>query len=559
MTRTTRSGGEILIDELVRHGTGRIFGVPGESYLAALDALHGRNDIAFVICRQEGGAAMMAEADGKLTGRPGVCFVTRGPGATNASAGVHIARQDSTPMILLIGQIAREARDREAFQEVDYRQMFGGLAKWVAEIEDARRIPEYLHRAFMTATTGRPGPVVLALPEDMLTDEVVAEPGRPWAPVRAFPDPAAIERTMAWLGQAKRPLVILGGGGWDIEAVAALRRFVEENDLPTSVGFRRQDYLDNTHRCYVGDIGIGANPDLLGRLDDADLLLVIGARLGEMTSDGYRRLGLPRPRQRMVQMLNGPEELGRVYQPDLLVQASPGPFLEALLAKGPIADRPWARSTAEGHASYLGHIAPLAIPGGVQVPEIMAGLRQTLPADAIVTNGAGNYSAWCNRFYSYRAFRSQLAPTSGSMGYGLPAAIAAKLAFPDRPVVCFAGDGCFLMTGQELATACQQRLAIVILLFNNGMYGTIRMHQEREYPERVSGTELANPDFVRLAESYGALAARVERTADFAPAFERALRAERPALIEIVMDPEAITPRQSLGAIRAAALARRGK
>ncbi len=557
MAGTTRSGGEILIDELALHGAQRIFGVPGESYLAALDALHGRNDIRFIVCRQEGGAAMMAEADGKLTGRPGICFVTRGPGATNASAGVHVARQDSTPMILLVGQIARDARDREAFQEIDYRQMFGGIAKWVAEIEDAARIPEYLHRAFMTATTGRPGPVVLALPEDMLTDEVAVAPGRSWAPVRAFPDPAAVDRTLAWLGEAARPLVILGGGGWDADAVAALRRFVETNDLPTAVGFRRQDYLDNTHRCYMGDIGIGANPDLLRRLDEADLLLVIGARLGEMTSDGYTRLGLPRPRQRMIQMLNGPEELGRVYQPDLLVQASPGPFLEALLARGPIASRPWAESTARGRASYSAHIAPVAIPGNVQVPEIMAHLRQSLPPEAIVTNGAGNYSAWCNRFYSYRAFRSQLAPTSGSMGYGLPAAIAAKLACPDRPVVCFAGDGCFLMTGQELATACRERLGIVILLFDNGMYGTIRMHQEREYPERISGTELDNPDFVKLAEAHGALGIRVERTADFAGAFEQALRAGRPALIEIVMDPEAITPRQSLSAIRAAALARR--
>ncbi|HRY26575.1 MAG: thiamine pyrophosphate-binding protein [Geminicoccaceae bacterium] len=556
MTTTRRSGGEILIDELVRHGTDRIFGVPGESYLAALDALHGRNDIAFVICRQEGGAAMMAEADGKLTGRPGVCFVTRGPGATNASAGVHIARQDSTPMILLVGQIAREARDREAFQEVDYRQMFGGIAKWVAEIEDARRIPEYLHRAFMTATTGRPGPVVLALPEDMLTDEVMTEPGRPWQQVRAHPDPAAVETTMTWLGEAERPLVILGGGGWDQDAVTALRRFVEANDLPTAVGFRRQDYLDNTHRCYVGDIGIGANPKLLERLDHADLLLVIGARLGEMTSDGYTRLGLPRPKQRMIQVLNGPEELGRVYQPDLLIQASPGPFVEALAARGPLASRTWALGTADGHAAYLENIAPLEIPGNVQMPAIMAELRATLPAEAIVTNGAGNYSAWCNRFYSYRAFRSQLAPTSGSMGYGLPAAIAAKLAHPDRPVVCFAGDGCFLMTGQELATACQQRLAIVILVFNNGMYGTIRMHQEREYPTRVYGTELANPDFARLAEAHGALGLRVERTEAFAPAFAQALAADRPALIEIVMDQEAITPRQSLSAIRAAALAR---
>jgi acetolactate synthase-1/2/3 large subunit len=551
-----RTGGHILIDELVRHGVERIFGVPGESYLDALDALHGRNDIQFVICRQEGGAAMMAEAHGKLTSRPGVCFVTRGPGATNASAGVHVAAQDSTPMLLLVGQIDSGAREREAFQEIDYRQMFGGIAKWVAEIDDARRIPEFVHRAMMTASSGRPGPVVLALPEDMLTQRVEAAPGRPFSPAQAFPDPASIDTMLAWLEAAERPLVVLGGGGWTAQGIADMRRFVERSSLPTAVVFRRQDYLDNTHPCYVGDIGIGPNPALVERLDTADLVLVMGARLGEMTTNAYTLIDLPRPRQRMVQVLNGPEELGRIYQPDLLIQAALPALAATLVARPPVDGSRWAASTAEGHAAYQRHIAPLPIPGDVQMAEIMAALRETLPAEAIITNGAGNYSAWCNRFYSYRGFRTQLAPTSGSMGYGLPAAVAAKLAHPDRPVICFAGDGCFQMTGQELATACQHRLPIIVLLFNNRMYGTIRMHQEREYPKRVVGTELVNPDFVKLAEAHGAFGARVARTAEFAPVFAEALGADRPTLIEIMIDPEAITPRQSLSQIRTAALAR---
>ena len=552
------SGGRILIEELVRHGIRRVFGVPGESYLDALDAMHGRNDIDFVVCRQEGGAAMMAEAHGKLTGSPGVCFVTRGPGATNASAGVHVAAQDSTAMLLLVGQIDSAAREREAFQEIDYRQMFGGIAKWVAEIDDARRIPEFIHRAMATATAGRPGPVVLALPEDMLTSTVETAPGRPYQPTRSFPDPTAVDTAMTWLGEAERPLVILGGGGWDPQGIADIRRFVEANQLPTAVVFRRQDYLDNTHPCYMGDLGIAPNPALVERLNTADLLLVIGARLGEMSTNAYTLIDLPQPRQRMIHVLNGPEELGRVYQPDLAITCSLPTMAATLAARPALGHRPWAADTEAGHAAYLQHIAPVPIPGAVQMPEIMAGLRRTLPADAIVTNGAGNYSAWCNRFYSYRDFRSQLAPTSGSMGYGLPAAVAAKLEHPDRPVVCFAGDGCFLMTGQELATACQYRLPIVILVFNNSMYGTIRMHQEREYPKRVVGTALENPDFIKLAEAYGANGARVTTTADFAPAFAAALEANRPTLIEIVMDPEAITPRQSLSQIREAALTRLG-
>jgi len=551
-----RSGGRILIDELVRHGIRRVFGVPGESYLDALDAMCGRNDIDFVVCRQEGGAAMMAEAHGKLTGSPGVCFVTRGPGATNASAGVLVASQDSTPLLLLVGQIDSAARERQAFQEVDYRQMFGGLTKWVAEIDDARRLPEFVHRAVATATAGRPGPVVLALPEDMLTSRVETAPGRPVQPTRSFPDPTAIDTAMDWLGKAERPLVILGGGGWDSRGIADIRRFVEANRLPTAVAFRRQDYLDNTSPCYVGNLGIAPDPALVERLDAADLLLVIGARLGEMTTNAYSLIGLPQPRQRMIHAMNGAEELGRVYQPDLAIHCSLPALAETLAARPPLARHPWAADREAGRAAYLQHITPVPIPGAVQMPEIMAHLRATLPADAIVTNGAGNYSAWCNRFYSYRSFRSQLAPTSGSMGYGLPAAVAAKLEHPDRPVVCFAGDGCFQMTGQELATACQYRLPIIVLVFDNGMYGTIRMHQEREYPTRVFATELQNPDFVALARAHGANGTRITRTEDFAPAFANALEADRPTLLEITIDPEAITPRQSLSQIRAAALAK---
>ena len=555
MSDNRRRGGQILVDQLRVHGADLCFGVPGESYLAVLDALVDVPELHYVICRQEGGVAMMAEAYGKLTGRPGIAFVTRGPGATNASAGVHIAQQDSTPMILFVGQIERAATERDAFQEIDYRQMFGGIAKWVAQIEAAERIPEYVHRAFMTASSGRPGPVVLALPEDMLMDRAAVEDARPWQRVDSFPAPAALGRLRAMLEKARAPFLILGGGGWSADAVRAIERFISANDLATACGFRRQDLLSNEHRCYVGDIAIGPNPKLVERIRGSDLVIAIGTRLSEMTTQGYGLLGVPNPGLRLAHVHNDPEELGRVYAPELAIQASMPGIATALAELRPIPERPWADATRSMRESYLTWREPKPLPGDLQMGEVMRHLRATLPANAIVTNGAGNYCVWVNRFYSYRDFKTQLAPCSGSMGYGLPAAIAAKLVHPDRPVVCFAGDGCFQMTGQELGTAVQEKLGIVILVVNNGIYGTIRMHQEREFPTRVSGTDLVNPDFAALARAYGAFGATVTRTEEFAAAFAEALAAGRPALLELRIDPEALTPRASLSEIRAEALA----
>jgi acetolactate synthase-1/2/3 large subunit len=550
-----RTGGRILVDQLRIQGVEVAFGVPGESYLEVLDALHDTPEIRFVICRQEGGAAMMATAWGELTGRPGVAFVTRGPGATNASAGVHVAQQDSTPMVLFVGQIDRGSRERDTFQEVDYRRMFGGMAKWVAEIDDAARIPEFVHRAFATATAGRPGPVVLALPEDMLTDSVTVPDGRAARTVEAGPAPEAMEELRHLIAAAERPFVILGGGGWNAAGIAALAAFLGAHDLPAACGFRRQDLLDNDHRCYAGHIGLGPNPKLAERIKASDLVIAVGARLGETTSQGFTLLGVPRPAQRFVHVHNDPEELGRVYQADLAIPSGLNAFARAAAALEPPQRRPWAAATAEAHAEELAWRAPTRIPGALQLGEVMAWLQRELPEEAIVTNGAGNYAIWVNRFFPYRRPGAQLAPTSGSMGYGLPAAIAAKLAAPERPVVAFAGDGCFQMTGQELATAVQHRLPIVVVVVDNGMYGTIRMHQEREHPGRILGTDLRNPDFVALARAHGAFGARVETTEAFAPAFAKAMASGRPALLHLILDPAAITPRASLEEIRAAARA----
>ena len=555
MADNLRSGGRILVDQLRLHGVDLAFGVPGESYLDVLNAFYDAPELRFVICRQEGGVAMMAEAYGKLTGRPGIAFVTRGPGATNASAGVHVAQQDSTPMILFVGQIDSHARERDAFQEVDYRRMFGGIAKWVAEIDDAGRIPELVHRAFVTATSGRPGPVVLSLPEDMLVSRTGAADGRRWQPVEAHPDPATIADLRQMLAAASRPLVILGGGGWSASAAADMRTFASNQEVPVAVSFRRQDYFDNMHPGYAGDLGVGVNPKLVERVRQADLLIAVGTRLSEIAAQGYTLLDIPRPKQRLVHIHADPAELGRVYQPDLAVQANPRPAAAALASLLPIEKRSWSAWTAAAHQDYLDTIKPVRVPGRLQMAEVMAHLGERLPEDAIVTNGAGNYAVWATRFRVFRHYRSQLAPTSGSMGYGLPAAVAAAAVHPDRTVVCFAGDGCFLMTGQELATAVQYGLRLVVLVVNNGMYGTIRMHQEREYPTRVSGTELRNPDFAALARAYGAFGARVERTADFPAALDEALAFEGPALIELALDPEALTVRASLSQIRDAALA----
>ena len=553
-----RSGGRILVDQLLLNGVDLAFGVPGESYLHALDAMYGENALKFVICRQEGGVAMMAEAYGKLTGRPGIAFVTRGPGATNATAGLHIAMQDSTPMILFIGQVGRGMIEREAFQELDYRRFLSEVTKWTAEIDDPARIPEFVHRAFMTATSGRPGPVALALPEDMLAEMADVPDGRPYRAVEAWPSPGDLERLGEAIAKAERPLLLVGGGGWNEQAREDLRKFVEAFDMPTAVGFRRAHLIDNDHRCYMGDVGIGANPALLERLKVADLLIVMGSRLSEMTTDGYTRIGLPLPEQKLIHIHNGAEELGRVYQGELAIHASMPGMAAALASLAPPAKRPWAATLDEGRRAYDGFTAPVTIPGEVQMGEIIAWLNEHLPRDAIITNGAGNYCTWPNRFYRYRGFGTQLGPTSGSMGYGLPAAVGAKIKFPERMVVCFAGDGCFMMHGQEFATACQYDAPIITILVNNGMYGTIRMHQEREYPGRVSGTDLKNPDFVRLAEAYGGFGARVTRTEEFAPAFEAAQASGKPSIIEVMIDPEAITPKMTLSQIRDAAGKGRG-
>ena len=544
-----RHGGRILVDQLMLQGVERVFCVPGESFLAALDGLHD-SDIATIVCRQEGGAAMMAEAHGKLTGRPGVAFVTRGPGATNASAGVHVAFQDSTPMILFIGQVASHQRDREAFQEVDYRQMFGPLAKWVAQIDVTERIPEYLSHAFHVATAGRPGPVVLALPEDMLSATASVGDALPAITVQSPAGPADAEAIARHLSAARRPFVIVGGGGWTAEASDNLARFAEHFTLPVGASFRCQDYLDNRHASYVGDVGIGINPKLAARVRESDLLLVLGARLGEMTTSGYSLVGIPSPAQTLIHVYPDPNELGRVYRPAVALATSPAALLPHLAALDAPAAPVWADGTAAARADYEQWQQPEETPGDLKMEAVVRHLSQTLPEDAILTNGAGNYSAWLHRYYQYKRWRTQLAPTSGSMGYGLPAAVAAKLAYPDRVVVCFAGDGCLQMTMQEFGTAAQYGANVIVLVINNGMYGTIRMHQERHYPGRVSGTMLHNPDFAALARAYGGYGETVTRTADFPGAMDRALSAGAPAMLELRIDPEALSPRLRLSNVR---------
>ena len=553
---TLRTGGEILVDNLVIHGATIGFGVPGESYLAVLDALYGRDDFRFVTCRQEGGAAMMADAVGKLTGRPGVCFVTRGPGATNASPGVHIAEHDSTPMILLIGQVARSQRDRGAFQEVEYRRHFADMAKWVAEINDARRLPEYISRAFHTATSGRPGPVVLSLPEDMLHDQVEATDPAPFSIVEPAPPAEDIDRFTDMLTLAARPLVLLGGGGWSPTSCKELARFAEAWNLPVGAGFRAQDRLDNNHPNYVGDVGIGPNPKLAERVQSADLLIALGSRLGEMTTSGYTLVKPPQPKQALVHVFPEASEIGRTFYPALGIHAAPGPFLRAVNARNARPGR-WGTWTAEARDEYEAWNGNLPnVPGTLSMPEVVAWLRDRLPRDTVICNGAGNFSMWMHRFYRYGSYRSQLAPTSGSMGYGTPAAVAAKLVAPERLVIALAGDGDFLMNGQELATAIQYDVPVIIILVNNGMYGTIRVHQERAFPGRPSGTGLHNPDFAALSRAYGAHGEVVSHTHEFPGAFERARKAGKAALIELRVDPEAISAVTTLSAIREAALER---
>ena len=547
----SRSGAEVLIDALDLNGVERIFCIPGESYLAALDALYDRTQIELVVCRNEGGAAFMAEAEGKMTGRPGVCFVTRAPGATNAGGGLHVALQDSTPMILLIGQIARKDTDREAFQEVDYRKLFSEVTKWSAQIDDAERIPEYLNRAFAVATSGRPGPVALALPEDMLTDPCQCSDARPWKSISISPSAEDIAETTRLLNQAQRPLIIVGGSGWSQECANRLQEFAERNHLPVANSFRCQDFFNNEHPNYIGDLGLGVNPALTARIRESDCLLVIGARLGEMTTGGFTLLDIPNPKQCLIHVHPGAEELGHIYQPDLAVIASAEDFIDALSAQNLDARDDRAEQVQAGHQSYLDWNATIEVPGDLQFSTVIHSLRELTDDDAIVCNGAGNNTGWLHRFFRYRGYKTQLAPTSGTMGYGLPAAIAAKFRYPDRTVVAVAGDGDLLMISQELATAMQYNINIIVLVVNNGTYGTIRMHQEREYPARVIGTDMINPDFVMLAEAHGAHAELVEKTDEFAPAFERAKASGKLALIEIRLDTNVLTPTATVESLRA--------
>ena len=563
-------GGHLLVQCLVEQGVTHAFGVPGESYLAVLDGFHRyRDQIQFVINRQEGGAAFMAEAHGKLTGRPGVCFVTRGPGATNASIGVHTAFQDSTPMVLFVGDVASDIRDREAFQEVDYLSFFGpstkGFAKRVERIDDARRIPEYVARAFATAMNGRPGPVVLVLPEDMLTQALVPHATSGLLPialprvnaVEAWSDPGSLRNLREMLLKSERPIVIAGGGGWTVQAAQALQRFAENWKLPVGNAFRFQDTFDNHHPLYAGDVGIGINPRLAARIKNSDLVIAIGARLGEMTSGGYSLFEAPRTKQKLVHIHASAEELNRVYQADLALNATMNAAarsLEVLSAPPALAWQAWTQAC---HADYLANLEPQPLPGDIDMPAIVATLQRHLPADAVLTNGAGNFASWVHRFYRHhglaKGFKTQLAPTNGAMGYGVPAGIAAAIT-TGRPVFTIAGDGDFLMNGQELATAVQYGAKTIIVLLNNSMFGTIRMHQEREFPQHVSGSQLKNPDFAALARAYGYAGLRITQTAEFEPALLAALARPEGTLIEVMLDPEVITTRGTLSAITAQAL-----
>ena len=549
-----RTGGEILVDQLVVHGVRHVFCVPGESYLAALDAFHDR-DIALTVCRHESAAAIMAEAVGKTTGRPGICFVTRGPGATNASIGIHIARQDSSPMIVFVGQVGRGMREREAFQELDYRAVFGSIAKWTTEIDDPTRIPELVSRAFHVACNGRPGPVVIALPEDMLTERATAPDAGPFELIEISPGHAEMNRLQELLSAAKHPIVVAGGSRWSEAASAALMHFAERFALPVVTTFRRAHLFDALHACYAGNLGIGPNQKLLARVKGADVVLLIGSRLGEIPSQSYTLFDIPQPQLKLVHVHSGVEELGRVYHPHVAVNATPAAFCSALEALEPPRELPWKGEADIAHADYLAWSEKAtAVPGRVNLGEILVWLRENLPEGAIIANGAGNFAAWVDRFYRFRKFATQVGPTSGSMGYGLPAAIAMKLLHPDRAVVCVTGDGDFLMTGQDFATAVQYKLPIIVVLADNGLYGTIRMHQEREYPGRVIATALKNPDFVAYAKAFGGCGYLVADTADFPGAFASAQNSGKPSIIHLKIDPEAITPTATLSGIREKAL-----
>ena len=548
----TRTGARILVDQLVVHGVDTVFCVPGESYIGALDALRDA-PIRLVVARHEAGAANMAEAYGKLTGRPGICFVTRAPGATHAATGVYTAFQDSTPLILFVGQVPRGHRGREAFQELDYAAAFGSYSKWVDEVEQPGSFPETMAHAFQTALSGRPGPVVVALPEDVLDARAEVSDAAPRVPAQPAPSAADLARLRELLGVAERPLVVIGGGGWSAQAAADLQRFAEANRLPVATSFRRQDYVDNASPSYAGVLTIGHNPALASRLRDADLLLVVGSRLGDIPTRGYTTLEPPRTPQTLVHVHADADELGRVFEPDLPIVSGSPEFLAAARALEPVEPAQRAGWTESARADFISGLRHMRGPGELDLGDVIEHLRERLPDDAILTNGAGNYTVWCHLYYVFRRYRTQLAPCSGAMGYGIPAALAAKVVFPKRTVVCVSGDGDFLMSGHEFAAAVQEKLPIVVLVVNNGMYGTIRMHQERLFPGRVVGTELVNPDFVGWARAFGAYGELVVRSKDFPDALERALGQDRPALLELRVDPEAITPRQTLSEIRSAA------
>lgn len=556
-----RPGGEILVRHLMLNGVRRVFMVAGESFLPCIDSLYAhRDEIATVSFRQEGGAAYAAEAHGKLTGETGICFVTRGPGATNASIGVHTAYQDGTPMILFVGQIGSDTVERDCFQEVDYRQMFGPMAKWVASIDRTDRIPEFVARAFQVARSGRPGPVVLALPEDTLWGKADVADVPPGPRAHPHPAPAEIAKLASLLEEAERPFMIVGGSGWSDDALAKVRGFAERYDLPVGVAWRRLECFDNRHPNFAGHIGYGMDPKLARRMEDADLLLAVCTRLDEPTTEGYVHVTSPLPRQRLVHIHADPNELGRVYRSELAMVADPTGFAAAVATLSPKARLRWAGAAKAANGEYRATLKPGPMPGETNLAEISASLRETLPQDACITLGAGNFALFPHRFLQFSGPGTQASPVCGAMGYGLPAAIAAKLAFPERTVICYAGDGCFQMTMQELGTAAQNKLGIVILVFNNGMWGTIRQHQEREYPARVFGLSLTNPDFAALVRAYGGHGETVVRTEDFTPAYERALafaqRESMPALIEVQYDPNGITPDTTLTAVRDAALAR---
>ncbi|MBA3667549.1 MAG: thiamine pyrophosphate-binding protein [Sphingomonas sp.] len=548
---TLRTGGQILVDQLKLQGCDRIFTVPGESFLAVLDALHDAPEIDTVVCRQEGGVAYMADADGKMTGRPGVAFVTRGPGATNASAGVHVAFQDSTPMILFVGDIDRADRDREGFQEIDFPAFFGPIAKWAARIDDAKRIPEYVARAYRVATAGRPGPVVLALPEDMLRDEVETADRPAIAPIAQPPCAGAMGALFDVLKEATNPVAIIGGADWGPAAAHHFATFAVRYGIPTAAAFRRQDAIANSCSVYAGQLGYGPNPRLQQRIREADVLLVVGARLGESTTDGYKLITPDHPDQLLIHVHPDPNELGRVFKADLPICADMGEFAE-MAADWHDPDLLPFKAGEEAHREWLEWSEPKPRDGvRLDLGPCVKAMRDALPANSIICNGAGNFSGWWHRYWHYGAAPTQLAPTSGTMGYGLPAAVAAALRFKDRPVVCIAGDGDFLMNGQELATAAQAGADILVILVDNGAYGTIRMHQERDYPGRVSATKLANPDFVKLAEAYGGWAVRVDDTAGFAPALDQAMQRRGIRLLHCLTDVEVISNQTTIEKLRA--------